>query len=301
MNQNKMERKPGFIPKRRYGNTDVMLSVMGFGGIVVTDTEQTDANRIVAAAYERGVNYFDVAPGYGNAEIKLGPALEPYRKEVFLACKTGERDYAGAKKDFERSLERLRTDHFDLYQLHGIVDERKDVERAFADDGVMKLLLEEKKQGRIRYLGFSAHTQEAALAAMELYDFDSVLFPINYGALLKHQFGQIVIQKAQEKNMAILALKMLAHQRAPEDDPVRQTYSKCWYQPITDLEEATLAMNFTLSHPVTAALPPGDERLFNMALDLIDNIEPIRSEQLEKLKAMASALSPIFPEPTIPT
>jgi aryl-alcohol dehydrogenase-like predicted oxidoreductase len=157
--QNTSEHKPGFIPKRKYGKTEVMLSVIGFGGIVVMDTEQEKANRIVAEAYERGVNYFDVAPGYGNAEIKLGPALEPYRKNVFLACKTGHRAYTAAKKDFETSLERLKTDYFDLYQLHGITDVEKDVEAAFAEGGVMKLLLEEKKQGRIRHLGFSAHSQ----------------------------------------------------------------------------------------------------------------------------------------------
>ncbi len=79
--------KPGLLPKRKYGKTDVFLSILGFGGIVVRDTEQEDANRFVAEAFEKGVNYFDVAPSYGDAEIKLGPALEPYRKQVFLKRK----------------------------------------------------------------------------------------------------------------------------------------------------------------------------------------------------------------------
>ncbi|MHC5184954.1 MAG: aldo/keto reductase [Planctomycetota bacterium] len=108
--QDKSENRPGFIPKRRYGKTDVMLSVIGFGGIIVMDAEQETANKSVAKAYERGVNYFDVAPAYGDAELKLGPALEPYRKDVFLACKTGQRNYQGAKEEFERSLERMRTE-----------------------------------------------------------------------------------------------------------------------------------------------------------------------------------------------
>ncbi len=77
---------PGLIPKRPYGKTGVMLSVIGFGGIVVMNAEQEDADRAVAQAYERGVNYYDVAPSYGDAEIKLGPALKPYRKKVFLSC-----------------------------------------------------------------------------------------------------------------------------------------------------------------------------------------------------------------------
>jgi len=294
--QNTSEHKPGFIPKRKYGKTDVMLSVIGFGGIIVMGHEQDEANRIVARAYERGVNYYDVAPSYGKteAETKLGPALEPYRKNAFLACKTTQREYSAAKKEFEASLKHLKTDYFDLFQLHAITEVEKDVNRSFADDGVMKLLLEEKKRGRIRYLGFSAHSHAAALEAMKRYDFDSVLFPVNFAGYLKGDFSPEVIQRAKEKGMAILALKMLAHQRAPEDDPIRKKYSKCWYQPITDLEDAKLAMSFTLSQPVTAALPPGDVRLFNMALDLISDIKPITQEQLEKLKVLASTLTPIF-------
>ena len=286
--------KPGYIPKRKYGKTDTMLSIIGFGGIVVTDTEQPEANRYVSEAYERGVNYFDVAPSYGNAEIKLGPALEPYRKKVFLACKTGKRDYDSAKKEFENSLKILRTDYFDLYQLHAISDVEKDVKRAFADDGVMKLLLEEKKKGRIRHLGFSAHTHAAALEAMKLYNFDSVLFPVNFAGYLKGNFSPEVIEKTKEKGVAILALKMLARQRAAQDDPIRKQYPKCWYQPITDIEEAKLAMSFTLSQPVTSAIPPGDIRSFRLALDLADKIEPMDEEKLTKLKVLSSKLNPIF-------
>lgn len=292
--QNTSEHKPGFIPKRKYGKTDVMLSVIGFGGIIVMDAEQDKADRIVAQAYERGVNYFDVAPGYGDAEIKLGPALEPYRKNVFLACKTTQREYSAAKKEFQESLSRLRTDYFDLYQLHALTEVEEDVNRAFAEDGVMKLLMEEKKQGRIRHLGFSAHSQEAALEAMKRYDFDSVLFPVNFACYLNEGFGPEVLKKAREKKMAILALKMLARQLAPEDDPVRKEYPHCWYRPITDHEEAKLAMTFTLSQPITAALPPGDERLFKMALDMVSDIKPITQQQIEKLEILASTLTPIF-------
>lgn len=291
---NQSERHSGEIPKRKYGKTDVLLSVIGMGGIVVMNTEQERANRLAAQAYERGVNYFDVAPGYGNAEIILGPAIEPFRKNIFLACKTAQREYAPAKEEFERSLMRLKTDYIDLYQLHAVIDVQKDVQRAFAEDGVMKLLLEEKKQGRIRYLGFSAHSQEAAFEAIKLYDFDSILLPVNFAEHFKGDFSPAVVKKAQEKNMAVLALKMLARQRAPNDDPIRQQYPKCWYQPITDSEEAKLAMAFTFSRPVTAALPPGDERLFTMALDLVSDLKPITEQQLEQLKTLASTLEPIF-------
>ena len=116
----KISRKP--IPQRKYGRTKTKLSIIGFGGMVVKDVRPKEAANFVAEAVDRGVNYFDVAPFYGNAEERLGPALQPYREKCFLACKTLERDAAGAAKELKRSLKLLKTDYFDLYQLHALTD-----------------------------------------------------------------------------------------------------------------------------------------------------------------------------------
>jgi len=124
-------KNPARLRQRNYGQTGVKLSIIGFGGIVVMDAEQHHANRVVAEAFEKGVNYFDVSPTYGDAELKLGPALEPYRKKVFLACKTGQRRREGAAKELKESLKRLRTDYLDLYQLHSITDVKNDVDAVF--------------------------------------------------------------------------------------------------------------------------------------------------------------------------
>jgi len=285
---------PARLPQRDYGITGVKLSIIGFGGIVVKDAQQQQANRVVAEAFEKGVNYFDVAPTYGDAELKLGPALEPYRKNVFLACKTTQRKQEGAAAELKESLKRLRTDYLDLYQLHAITDLEKDVDTVFAKGGAMEVFVEAKKQGQIRHLGFSAHSEEAALAAMERYDFDSILFPINFATFYKGNFGPKVITAAKSKAMAILALKSLARQRWPKNDPSRKEYSKCWYQPLTKREEARLGLYFTLSQPVTAAIPPGEESLFRMALDLAMNLKPISKDDLEKVKQMAKSLNPVF-------
>ncbi len=135
------------LPQRAYGDTGQRLSIIGFGGIVVSGVEQEHANRVVAEAVEKGVNYFDVAPSYGDAEIKLGPALEPYRKNVFLACKTEHRTKEATAAELQESLKRLRTDYLDLYQLHAISDVRKDVDAVFAKGGAMEVFLEAKKAG----------------------------------------------------------------------------------------------------------------------------------------------------------
>lgn len=284
------------IPRREYGRTGVQLSVIGFPGFALKTMDQEGANRIVAESFERGINYFDVAPTYGDAEQKLGPALEPYRKNVFLACKTGKRDRAGAEAELKQSLERLRTDHFDLYQLHHITDVAKDVDAAFAKGGAMEVLIQAKKEGRVRFLGFSAHSQEAALAAMDRYDFDSALFPLNFACVHKGHFGPPIIAKAKEKGVAMLALKALARQRWPKNDPRRAKYPTCWYQPLTDLDDAEMSLRYTLSQPIVAAIPPASDRMHRLAMALAMDYQPIQPEQEQALKTLAEGLNPIFPQ-----
>jgi len=286
------------LPRRSLGNTGERLSIIGFGGIVVSGAEQEHANRVVAEAVEKGVNYFDVAPSYGDAEVKLGPALEPYRRDLFLACKTQQRTQAGAAAEFSQSLERLRTDYLDLYQLHALTDVEEDVDAAFAKGGAMEVFLEAKKQGQVRYLGFSAHSEEAALAAMDRYDFDTVLFPINFATFYEGDFGPRVIEAAKAKGVARLALKAMARQRWPKDDPAWQEYRKCWYQPLTEPDEAKLGLYFTLSQPITAAIPPGEESLFRLALDLAMSFRPVSRREKQKLEQMAQFLNPIFKRST---
>jgi aryl-alcohol dehydrogenase-like predicted oxidoreductase len=199
------------IPQRAY-NAEVNLSIVGFGAIVLMGQEQPAANDEVARAVDRGINYFDVAPSYGKgeAERKLGPALKPYREKVFLACKTGKRDLAGARVEFENSLKTLQTDRFDLYQLHNM-HRPDDIEKAFAPGGVMELMVKAREEGKVRYLGFSAHDEEVALELLDRFEWDSVLFPVNYVCFAVNGFGRRLVEKAKAKNVARLALKALAH------------------------------------------------------------------------------------------
>jgi aryl-alcohol dehydrogenase-like predicted oxidoreductase len=280
------------IAKRAY-NKDVSLSVIGFGGIVVMGMEQKEADRTVAEAVERGINYFDVAPSYGNgeAEEKLGPALEPHRKNVFLACKCERRDAEGARQQLEQSLKRLRTDHFDLYQFHA-VGSMKDVEQILGPGGGGEMFLKARQEGKVRYLGFSAHNAEAALALMDRYRFDSVLFPVNYVNYAQGNFGPQILAKAKEKGLARLALKAMAHTTWKQGEA--HTYPKCWYHPIEDPELARKALRFTLSEDITAAIPPGDERLFRIALAAAPGLTPLTADERRDLLASARDTTPIF-------
>jgi aryl-alcohol dehydrogenase-like predicted oxidoreductase len=283
---------PGLIEKRSLGRTGEKLSMIGFGGIVVMDVSPEEAAMQVKKAVDAGINYFDVAPSYGDAEIKLGPALEPYRKDVFLACKTGERKKDGARKELEQSLKNLRTDHFDLYQLHAVTSV-EDVHTILGPGGAIETFVEARKEGKVRFLGFSAHSVEAAMALMDGFDFDTILFPVNYVTWSAGNFGPQVLARAKEKEMGILALKSMA--RGPwQEGADKSDYPKCWYEPLTNIDDIRMALRFTLSHPVTAAIPPGQPVLFNKALSLAQELPPLTREEEKSIKEKAMKGTPLF-------
>ena len=282
----------GSIEKRSLGKTGEMLSMIGFGGIVVMNATPEDASAVVRLAIDSGINYFDVAPSYGDAEIKLGPALEPYRKDVFLACKTTKRAKAEARAELEQSLLNLRTDHFDLYQFHAVTT-IEEVNTIFSEGGAMETFQEARKEGKIRFIGFSAHSVEAAMALMDRFDFDTILFPVNFATWHAGNFGPQVLARAQEKKMGILALKAMAKGPWPEGAD-RTKYPKCWYEPLAEQEDARMGLRFTLSHPVTAAIPPGEEELFRLALSLSDRLQPLKKSEIETIKQKGLETNPLF-------
>ena len=279
------------LPKRTLGKTGRELSVVGLGGVVLDGMPQSEANRLVSEVIDMGLNYFDVAPSYGNAEIVMGNALKGKRDRIFLACKTLERDRAGAEKELNNSLKRLHTDHLDLYQFHAL-GSLDDVEKIFGPNGAAETFVKARQEGKIRHIGFSAHSVKAALAALDRFHFDTVLFPINFVLFFEENFGPQVIQKAQERGTAVLAIKSLALTRVPRgaERPVK----KCWYVPVQDRELASKALRFTLSQNVTAAVPPGDPGLFRMAVQLALNLRPLTQEEQNTLRQVAKGKEPIF-------
>ncbi len=287
------EQPPQGLEKRSLGKTGEKLSILGFGGIVVKDATPEEASLRVQEAIDHGVNYFDVAPSYGNAEERLGPALQPFRHKVFLACKTEQRRKRETAAELDRSLQRLRTDHVDLYQLHAVTT-GEEVEAILGPEGALRAFVEAKQAGKIRFLGFSAHSVEAALALIEGFAFDTILFPINYVTWHAGNFGPSArpgtgaghghpgFEGHGQRAVAC---------RATHSSP------KCWYEPLSHPEEALLALRFTLSHPVTAAIPPGDEKLFRMALELGGKITPLEASEVEAIKKKALQDEAIFRYP----
>lgn len=287
---------PGFkpIPKRPLGKTGRELSIIGLGGIVIMNGGQAVANNTVAQAHHAGINYVDVAPSYGDAQQLLGPALKPYRDSFFLACKTGKRDKAAAEAALDESLKLLETDHLDLYQHHAVTT-MEDVNRIMGPGGAQEAFEAGRKAGKIRHIGFSAHSEEAALALLDHFDFDTVLFPVNFVLASQKNFGPRVIARVHEKGAGMLAIKAMAKSKWPAGiEQSQKPNPKEWYEPCSVPEQAALALRWTLSQKITAAIPPGDERYFPLAMYVAQNFQPIRSDEEKYLMASATDAVPIF-------
>lgn len=279
------------VPQRTLGRSGIKLSIIGFGGIMLNNENPGDCANIISRAYEAGINYYDVAPSYGNAEELMGPGLEPYRKECFLSCKSTQREKGGVEKEMKESFKKLRTDYFDLYQLHALT-KIEDVERSFAPGGAMEAVIQAKKDGRIRLVGFSAHTEEAALLALDKYDFDTVMFPINFACWHSGNFGPRVYEKAVERNLGIMVLKSLAERGLKQGE--RRFFDNVWYKPILDDNLFDQALNFSLSKKVTSVIPPGNMSLFLKALDRVHYFKTLTKIEEEELKKQALKIEPLF-------
>ncbi len=271
---------------RILGRTNIEVSAIGFGGIMVNNKDQDKVNQMVAEAIDKGVNIFDVGPTYGDAQSKLGPALKPYRDDVVLTCKTEpDNTKDEVRADIENSLEFLETDYFDVYQLHEVTDENA-LKKALGPDGALEAIIEAQQEGLVKYIGFSAHSERAALKLMNSFDFDTVMFPINWNYWFNENQGSKVIEKARETNKGILAIKALAQRRWQENEK-RHNYNT-WYKPVFDHDElAELALRFTLSQDIDTAISPGDKRMLDKGLNILknnkDNLE-LSPGELSQLK-----------------
>jgi aryl-alcohol dehydrogenase-like predicted oxidoreductase len=278
------------MERRVLGKTGFSISAFAFGGIVVRDTPQDEANRIVSEAVERGINYFDVAPSYGNAQNILGPAIRPHRSKIYLACKTEKRTKDEAWEALHNSFKLLHTDYFDVYQLHGV--EPGDVDTILGKNGALEALVEAKEKGLVRNIGLTTHHDSTALKLMKAHSFDTLLFPINWACWLKNGLGREALEEAARQNMGRIAIKGLAKWAKEPGAPSGDGYPKCWYRPIFDDPElADLALRFTMSQDVHTAVSPGDVRMLRLGLSLLEKYKgappPLSPEELEELAARA--------------
>jgi len=283
------------LPRRVLGQTGEKLSVIGFPGLALSQQGQEEGTAGIHKAFEAGINYFDVAPAYGrdgDCEIKMGVGLQGIdRSKIFLACKTKKRDRQGAREELERSLTRLKTDHFDLYQMHAVFTP-EEAQRALGPGGAIETFLKAKEEGKIRYLGVSAHTTKGALEMLKGYPFESIMFPIDYVDYLQWGFGKAVIEYAQERGTAVFAMKALCAGAWPEGAARTRQW---WYKTVESQDEVDLAVRFSLSQPgVVAAIPPSFLDLLDKSIVAGRSYRPITETEVAKLQELGTGCGSVF-------
>ncbi|TWU40966.1 aldo/keto reductase [Novipirellula artificiosorum] len=282
------------MPQRVLGKTGLNVSTVTFPGLALVREEQDACNEAIHSSFERGINYFDVAPAYGNGdcEIKMGIGLQGLERDDYvLSCKTKMRDKAGARLELDRSLERLKTDYFDLYQFHCFIDP-EEVAEVLAPGGAMETVLEAQKAGQIKHIGFSAHTTKSALRALRHFDFDTAMFAINFVEYYTIGFGKPVLELAQEKGTAVIGMKTLGNGRWPKG--VEKT-RKWWYRTVETDEQVRMALQFTLSlQPVATAIPPSWLDLVDKAIDQAKGLTPATDEDFAKAQKLSEGCESVF-------
>jgi aryl-alcohol dehydrogenase-like predicted oxidoreductase len=285
------ERSASAMRTRRLGGTGHRSSLITFGGIVVAGMSQREADRIVAEALDAGINEFDVAPSYGDAEIKLGPALRGKRALVFLQCKTLERSFKGAAKELRESLKRLGTDHIDLYQFHGI-NNAAELDTILGPGGAMEAVTQARDAGHTRFIGITGHRPRTLVDALRRFPFDTVMAPVNFVLEHRSHYAETLLAEARRRGVGVIAIKALAERPWLAGD--ERKYPKCWYKPVEDDHLADLALRFTLSERVATAIPPGDERLLRKAIAIARRYRALRPAERVELATIADGLTPIF-------
>jgi aryl-alcohol dehydrogenase-like predicted oxidoreductase len=267
------------IAKLPFGRTGHLSTRTLFGAAALGEVSQADADRTMEVLIKYGVNHIDTAASYGEAELRLGPWMANHRSEFFLATKTEERTYQGAKESIQRSLERLQTDHLDLIQLHAVIEDAE-WEIATGPKGALEAAIEARQQGLVSFIGITSHTLHAPvihMKSLKVFDFDSILLPCNYMLMQNPQYAadfNAVVELAHSKNTAVQMIKTI--QRRPWGD--RPHFADCWYEPFADQPSIDLAVHWALSHPNTFLNTVGDIHILPMVLDAASRYEKAPSD-----------------------
>lgn len=285
------------MEKRRLGKTGHMSSVIALGGAAFWKVTQPEAEAAIELALEHGVNHFDVSPTYGQAEERLGPWLEKHRKGVFLACKTRERSKTMAWEQLKRSLDTLRVDYFDLYQFHSVND-LETLNVVLGPEGALEAVLEAKKQGLVRYIGITGHRPFVYVEALNRFDFDTVLFPLNRVlAAHSNDFNDFttLLKVAQQKDVGTIAIK--AFTKRPWEGPMHMY--RTWYEPFDEQAEIDKSLWYTLSQGVTTAAMPGDLRLWPMVISAAERFRAMDVRQQDAVISEVTCYRPLFPSDSL--
>lgn len=262
-----------------FGRTGHVSTRTLFGAAALGHVSQDEADRGLDVLLRYGVNHIDVAAGYGDAELRLAPWLERHPGHFFVATKTGERKADKAREELHRSLDRMRVDHVDLWQLHNLADPIEwDI--ALSPGGALEAAIEAKQQGLVRAIGVTGHGLQIAAThrrSLERFDFDSVLLPYNYPTMQKPYYAEnfdALLATCQQRNVAVQTIKSIAYRPWMG----RQQTHTTWYEPLQEQSDIDLAVHWALKRPGIFLNTVSDLGLLPKVLDAASRFQPGQDE-----------------------
>jgi aryl-alcohol dehydrogenase-like predicted oxidoreductase len=280
---------------RRFGRTGHMSTIAIFGAAAFWEISQQNADKVLEQIIAAGVNHIDVAPSYGQAEERIGPWMPRERNRFFLGCKTTERTKDGAWSELQRSLKRLQTETFDLYQLHAITT-MEELDAVTMKGGALEAFVEARERGLTRFIGITGHGADAPqiyLEALRRFDFDSVLFPLNFVQMANpeyRKYAEELIATCNAKDVGTMIIKAIT--KAPWGE--RPHTATTWYEPFDKMDEIQRALNFALSYDVTGFCTAGDTKILPMVLEACENFKRLNTAELEEVIRSGKEYEPLF-------
>jgi aryl-alcohol dehydrogenase-like predicted oxidoreductase len=267
------------IPKLAFGRTGHMSTRVLFGAAALGGVTQKEADQTLELLIDYGINHIDTAASYGDAELRIGPWMKNHRKDFFLATKTEQRTYQGAKDELHRSLERMRVDSVDHWQMHVLVDE-DGWQTAMGPGGALEAFIEAREQGLTRFLGVTGHGLQVTdfhRRSLEQFDFDSVLLPYNPLLMDDSQYAagfDALAATCQERNVAIQTIKSLSSGPWDGHEKTRAT----WYKPYEEQEQIDTMVHWVLSNPGVFLNSVGDIYVLPRVLDAASRFDEVMEQ-----------------------
>jgi aryl-alcohol dehydrogenase-like predicted oxidoreductase len=285
------------MEQRRLGRTGHRSSVLIYGAAALAEVDQDTADASVRLALDAGINHFDVAASYGEAELRLGPWMGRIRDRIFLATKTGLRDREAAWAQVNRSLERLRTDHLDLIQVHAVGDP-EELDLVTRPGGSLEAVVRAREEGLAAAVGITGHGHQAPathLEALRRFPFDTVLTPLNWVLAQDPAYladYQALVAEVKAQDAGLMVIKAASRRNWPQAAP--HAYST-WYEPFDDQERIDAAVAWVLSRPeVTGLATPGDVRLLPLVVQAERRRARTAPEEAGRVLARAADYSSPF-------
>lgn len=284
------------MEKRRLGRLGYMSSPVMFGAASLGNVAQKEADSSIQYALDHGVNHFDTAASYGDAELRMGPWMPKVRDQIFLATKTGERTKEKAYQEIHKSLERLQVDNVDLIQLHGVVN-IDDLDKCTAKGGALEAALQAKEEGLVKAIGITGHGHSAPsthLEALKRYPFDAVLTPLNYKLYSMPEYRSdfdALREETQRQDVALRVIKAVA--KGPWDVNQERNYAT-WYEPFDVQKIIDACVTFVMSmEGVCGFASAGDVHLFPKIIDAVERVGQMSMEEVDDvLSALPDYQSP---------